>query len=401
MARDANSKVFKVSPTWNAAHCEALSPAVCAALRAMTCSKAGFTQTSKAVRQLPPMEPSKILARQQTQQISVPKDAEGPKKYKWDAQSFGSFGSFGMLWLLVSLLSRRGTCDFRAAKALTTFLGEMARFTRFMLRRYDFCLSIFALADLAVALGSKCGLETDQRRLALCAVCFWIGFWAYLSRYATVVLAFSTRFQPCSSVTRWASRRPVGCDWCWSLPEIACPRSQTSSPLAVGEWIKMLSNRRKYVYIYIYVYIYLCLYMSIIYIFIFKLFISLEFPQSCPIQDIQVTRSEPARSTTLSLRNSLKNPIAESLSNKKSHHVFSAQHCDLLLWICFAFFAEFIAIKIAVDICWYLVGGWALPLWKMMEFVSRDDYYNLIPNCFWKVIIQPCSSHHQPVINHH
>jgi hypothetical protein len=81
-----------------------------------------------------------------------------------------------MLWLLVSLLSRRGTCDFRAAKALTTFLGEMARFTRFMLRRYDFCLSIFALADLAVALGSKCGLETDQRRLALCAVCFWIGF---------------------------------------------------------------------------------------------------------------------------------------------------------------------------------------------------------------------------------
>lgn len=61
------------------------------------------------------------------------------------------------------------------------------------------------------------------------------------------------------------------------------------------------------------------------------MFISLEFPQSCPIQDIQVTRSEPARSTTFSLRNSLKNPIAESLSNKKSHHVFSAQHCDLLL----------------------------------------------------------------------
>ena len=86
---------------------------------------------------------------------------------------------------------------------------------------------------------------------------------------------------------------------------------------------------------------------------------------------------------------------------KKVTMFFSAQHCDLLLWIFFVFFAEFIAIKIAVDICWYLVGGWALPLWKMMEFVSRDDYYNLIPNCFWKVIIQPCSSHHQPVINHH
>lgn len=93
----------------------------------------------------------------------------------------------------------------------------------------------------------------------------------------------------------------------------------------------MLSNRRKYVYIYIYVYICLFMFMYVYYIYIFKLFISLEFPQSCPIQDIQVTRSEPARSTTLSLRNSLKNPIAESLSNKKSHHVFSAQHCDLLL----------------------------------------------------------------------
>ena len=35
-----------------------------------------------------------------------------------------------------------------------------------------------------------------------------------------------------------------------------------------------------------------------------------------------------------------------------------------------------------------------LPLWKMMGFVSWDDYS--IPNCFWKVIIQSCSSHHQP-----
>mmetsp|Transcript_77233 Transcript_77233/g.184945 ORF Transcript_77233/g.184945 Transcript_77233/m.184945 type:complete len:352 (+) Transcript_77233:1094-2149(+) len=40
MAREANSKVFTVS---------------------LTCSWAGFTQTSRAVRQLPPMEPSKIL----------------------------------------------------------------------------------------------------------------------------------------------------------------------------------------------------------------------------------------------------------------------------------------------------------------------------------------------------
>ena len=31
-----------------------------------------------------------------------------------------------------------------------------------------------------------------------------------------------------------------------------------------------------------------------------------------------------------------------------------------------------------------LLGGFNLPLWKMMEFVSWD--YD-IPNCFWKVII--------------
>ena len=30
-----------------------------------------------------------------------------------------------------------------------------------------------------------------------------------------------------------------------------------------------------------------------------------------------------------------------------------------------------------------LVGGWALPLWKMMEFVKWDDD---IPN-IWKIVI--------------
>ena len=39
-----------------------------------------------------------------------------------------------------------------------------------------------------------------------------------------------------------------------------------------------------------------------------------------------------------------------------------------------------------------LVGGWALPLWKIMEFVSWDHD---IPN-IWRVIIHSCSSHHQP-----
>ena len=33
-----------------------------------------------------------------------------------------------------------------------------------------------------------------------------------------------------------------------------------------------------------------------------------------------------------------------------------------------------------------LVGGFNLPLWKMMDFVSWDDDQQ-IPNCFWKVII--------------
>ena len=31
-----------------------------------------------------------------------------------------------------------------------------------------------------------------------------------------------------------------------------------------------------------------------------------------------------------------------------------------------------------------LVGGWALPLWKMMEFVKWDDD---IPNIIWKIVI--------------
>ena len=36
----------------------------------------------------------------------------------------------------------------------------------------------------------------------------------------------------------------------------------------------------------------------------------------------------------------------------------------------------------------------ALPLRKMMDFVSWDDYS--IPNCFWKVTKAHGSSHHQP-----
>ena len=42
-----------------------------------------------------------------------------------------------------------------------------------------------------------------------------------------------------------------------------------------------------------------------------------------------------------------------------------------------------------------LVGGFNLPLWKMMEFVSWDDE---IPK-IWKIIKKSCSSHHQPGTN--
>ena len=45
-----------------------------------------------------------------------------------------------------------------------------------------------------------------------------------------------------------------------------------------------------------------------------------------------------------------------------------------------------------------LVGGFNQPLWKIMEFVSWG--YE-IPNCFWKVIIHSCSSHHQAVKKTH
>ena len=44
-------------------------------------------------------------------------------------------------------------------------------------------------------------------------------------------------------------------------------------------------------------------------------------------------------------------------------------------------------------------GWWYTYPSEKYEFVSWDDYS--IPNCFWKVIIEPCSSHHQPDINHY
>ena len=43
-----------------------------------------------------------------------------------------------------------------------------------------------------------------------------------------------------------------------------------------------------------------------------------------------------------------------------------------------------------------LIGGWALPLWKMMDFVSWDHD---IPN-IWKVIKKKSwKPNHQPVID--
>ena len=47
-----------------------------------------------------------------------------------------------------------------------------------------------------------------------------------------------------------------------------------------------------------------------------------------------------------------------------------------------------------------LVGGWALPLWKMMDFVSWDDDSSQYDG---KVIKSTCSSHHQSdqSVNHH
>ena len=54
-------------------------------------------------------------------------------------------------------------------------------------------------------------------------------------------------------------------------------------------------------------------------------------------------------------------------------------------------------IVVSIDIS--LVGGFnPTPLKNHGVKVSWDDD---IPNCFWKVIIQPCSSHHQPDMNHY
>ena len=44
--------------------------------------------------------------------------------------------------------------------------------------------------------------------------------------------------------------------------------------------------------------------------------------------------------------------------------------------------------------CCHLVGGWALPLWKIMEWVRQLGWWHSIPN-IWTVI-KKCSSHHQP-----
>lgn len=51
--------LFKTILETLAKHCRSKAQLI----RPATCSKAGFTQTSSAVRQFPPMEPSKILAR--------------------------------------------------------------------------------------------------------------------------------------------------------------------------------------------------------------------------------------------------------------------------------------------------------------------------------------------------
>ena len=46
-----------------------------------------------------------------------------------------------------------------------------------------------------------------------------------------------------------------------------------------------------------------------------------------------------------------------------------------------------------------LVGGWALPLWKMMDFVSWDDD---IPNTMGKItfMLQTTKQHSYLYINH-
>ena len=54
--------------------------------------------------------------------------------------------------------------------------------------------------------------------------------------------------------------------------------------------------------------------------------------------------------------------------------------------------------EISESICsnWAKINHWLvvyLPLWKMMEFVSWDDYS--IPNCFWKVIQNSMVPNHQ------
>ena len=101
----------------------------------------------------------------------------------------------GNLPLLVSLLSRKGTCDLRAAKALTTFLRQ-----------------------------TKSSSAMFQ----------WTDIW-WSRAYHLRLDQLSGKKSP------WrASQRPIDCDWCWWLPEIACLLSLTSWPRP--KWIKVECN---------------------------------------------------------------------------------------------------------------------------------------------------------------
>lgn len=264
--------------------------------RPATCSKAGFTQTSSAVRQFPPMEPSKILARPsiktvwsletcwgvsvshcQSSRESVPRmhtmDVYSRNENihkRWQPSTPGKLAiSQGHMWFARS----QSTYHIPQTNKVEHCNVSMALLVRGS--KHERCQGLRSKPFWGKHYGKRKGLT----------------FFESLNMFSRIFVCISPLFGPTLKKSPWrASQRPINCDWCWWLPEIACLLSLTSWPRP--KWIKVECNAVEIHW---------------------KMSShgqtrTVWHPQkgSNPSDSSgQVTRSEPARSTTLSLGDSV------------------------------------------------------------------------------------------------
>lgn len=141
----------------------------------------------------------------------------------------------GNLPLLVSLLSRKGTCDLRAAKALTTFLRPTKSSTAMFQWLYGSVdPSMKDVKDWEVSpSGASTMGSVRVSPFSNPSICS-----------SRIFVCISPLFGPTLKKSPWrASQRPINFDWCWWLPEIACLLSLTSWPRP--KWIKVECNAVK------------------------------------------------------------------------------------------------------------------------------------------------------------